>query len=104
MDFKLLPDDALLSMAVDAHPSWIVYAQRSGYDLDNIRGSSRDQGLFVDALFEIGSILVEGHARELKTGAPPRGLQLNLKGDVRMEADTIVMANVRRILLACCFY
>lgn len=49
--------------------------------MDNIRLAdlpnwSRKDG--VDATFELETIVVEGHAREVVTNSPPRGLQVEL--------------------------
>ena len=66
------------------------------HDLDNIRLSdlkpaARLNG--IDAIFELSNIIVEGHAREVKTGAPLRGLQLLLQSG-NTTVDTLVMANL----------
>lgn len=45
--------------------------------------------------FELEHLLVEGHAFDILTGQPPRGLQFNL-GTIANPVmyDTIVMANL----------
>lgn len=66
------------------------------HDLDNIRlsdlkPSARQKG--VEATFELSNIIVEGHARETRSQAPPRGLQLVLS-DGAHSTNTLVMANL----------
>ena len=96
--FEHLPEKPLLSFSIDVPPSWLVNPVDSVYDLDNLMLESlkdRLNGRDVTALYELSSILIEGHARDITTGTAPRGAQviLGTKKDP-MVADTIVMANV----------
>ena len=83
---------------MDTPHAWQAFPKDSIHDLDNIRlsdlkMSARERG--VDALFELSNIIVEGHARETKSGAPPRGLQLLLNNNKGKETvNTLVMANL----------
>ncbi|PWN41129.1 hypothetical protein IE81DRAFT_324849 [Ceraceosorus guamensis] len=101
LQFLGMPEDAVLTMALDTPPSWLPMAAEAVYDLDNIRlrdvpPSGRDAG--VNAIYELKHILLEGHARE--EGVPgarqiPRGLELVLESpDGAVQLDTIVMANL----------
>ena len=68
-------------MAMDVPHAWLAFPSKSIYDLDNIRLSdlsTEDQNQGLQAIFTLESIIVEGHARDMPTGQPPRGLQLIL--------------------------
>ena len=76
---------------------WIVKAISSAHDLDNIKLSSlsgADVARGVIAVYKLRNILVEGHARDVTEGQPPRGLQfvLGTRQDPNL-VDTITMAN-----------
>ncbi|GAA6062062.1 hypothetical protein JCM10212_003560 [Sporobolomyces blumeae] len=100
--FEGVPEDVLLTFGIDAQQSWLAFPHASVHDLDNIRLKdlpewSRDEG--VEAVLELESIIVEGHARDVPSSHPPRGLQLELHrgalGDPQhRKVDTIVMANL----------
>ncbi|KAL9079939.1 MAG: hypothetical protein Q9157_001231 [Trypethelium eluteriae] len=93
--FAGLPADALLTMAMDAPPSWLIAAKESVYDLDNIKLSSIKGSGDVEATYELENILIEGHSRDINSGAPPRGAQLVLGTDKEPDsAGTIIMANI----------
>ena len=93
--FAGLPAEALFTMAMDAPPSWLIAAKDSIYDLDNIKLSSiKGQG-DVEATYQLENILIEGHSRDMNSGAPPRGAQLVLGTDKDPGvAGTIIMANI----------
>ncbi|KAH7129335.1 UDP-glucose:glycoprotein glucosyltransferase-domain-containing protein [Dactylonectria estremocensis] len=90
--FKGLPSEALLTAAMDVPPAWLVAAKDSVQDLDNIKLSSAKGD--IDATYELEHILIEGHSRENKRGAP-KGAQvvLSTAKDPLLE-DTIIMANL----------
>ena len=96
--FRGLPRSSLLTFHMDTPHAWQAFAKESVHDLDNIRlgdlkPAERERG--VDALFELENIIVEGHAREVRSGAPPRGLQLLLSNERSgAQTDTLVMANL----------
>ncbi|GAA5969938.1 hypothetical protein JCM3765_000374 [Sporobolomyces pararoseus] len=100
--FEGIPEDTLLTFAIDAQPSWLAFPRSSVHDLDNLRledlsEPSREQG--VEAVLELESLVVEGHAREMPSSKPPRGLQLELSKQSLTQpqatsVDTIVMANL----------
>lgn len=91
--FKGLPREALLNVALNVPPAWLVSPKVSLYDLDNIKLASTN-GDNVDAIYELEHILIEGHSREGK-GKPPKGAQLALAtGNNPMLTDTTVMANL----------
>ncbi|KAG5458606.1 MAG: UDP-glucose:glycoprotein glucosyltransferase-domain-containing protein [Olpidium bornovanus] len=100
-EFQNVPTDPLLTLGTDVIGPWVVSAVESGHDLDNIRLRSADSKRGVEAVMELENILVEGHARDMTTGGPPRGLQFVLSTRNPPESlsehhlvDTIVMANL----------
>lgn len=92
--FAGLPAEALLTMAMDVPPAWLVAPEDSVHDLDNIKLSSVKSG-DVNAIYKLQSILIEGHSRDVTLNTAPRGAQLVL-GTARdpYSAGTIVMANL----------
>ena len=93
--FDGLPKEALLNLALDVPPAWLVAPKDSIHDLDNIKLSALKEGADVDATYELEHILIEGHSRDVTVGTPPRGVQLLLGTDKNPEfADTIIMANL----------
>ena len=98
LSFRGLPESTLLTLALDVPHAWQAFPKESIHDLDNLRladlkPSARERG--VSAVFQLDNLIVEGHAREGKSGAPPRGLQLDLKNPSTDErTDTLVMANL----------
>lgn len=93
-----MPVDALLTLGLDVPPSWLVTPKVCVFDPDNIQLSSlkdRSRGLDLEATYELRSILIQGHARDITVGGPPKGAQLVLgTGRDPHFADTIVMANL----------
>ena len=93
--FSGLPKDALLNLALDVPPAWLVAPKESVHDLDNIKLSALKEGVDVDAIYELEHILIEGHSRDVTVGPPPRGVQLYLGTEKDPQsADTIIMANL----------
>ncbi|KAL8722657.1 MAG: hypothetical protein Q9225_000889 [Loekoesia sp. 1 TL-2023] len=93
--FEGVPKEALLNLALDVPPAWLVAPKESVYDLDNIKLSALKEGADIDAIYELESILIEGHSRDVTTGPPPRGVQLLLGTEKDPHfADTIIMANL----------
>ncbi|KAG9313493.1 glycosyltransferase family 24 protein [Chiua virens] len=97
--FNGLPIEPIYTLGMDVPPSWLVRPREALYDLDNIQlgklaPEDRIQG--VQALFALDYLVVEGHARELKTVNPPRGVQLQLISvkDGSIIDDTQVVANL----------
>ncbi|KAK4946560.1 killer toxin resistant protein [Elasticomyces elasticus] len=93
--FQRIPKDTLFNLGMVVPPSWLVAPKECIYDLDNIKLSNLPEGESVDALYELEHILIEGHARDVTTGPPPRGVELVL-GTVQEPhfTDTIIMANL----------
>ena len=92
--FERIPRDVLFSFAADVPSSWVVLAIESKTDLDNIRLA--DVSTDVQATLELRNLLIEGHARDMPSGAPPRGLQVELSsiyGNTE-RVGTIVMQNL----------
>lgn len=93
--FSGIPKDTLFNLGMIVPPSWLVAPQESIHDLDNIKLSGLAEGQNVDAIYELEHILIEGHARDVTSGPPPRGVQLLLgTEDEPHFTDTIVMANL----------
>lgn len=93
--FEGVPKEALLNLALDVPPAWLVASKESVHDLDNIKLSAIKDDANIDALYELEHILIEGHSRDVTTGPPPRGVQLLLSTAKHPHfADTIIMANL----------
>lgn len=93
--FDRLPREALLNLALDVPPAWVVAPKESIHDLDNIKLSALKEGANVDAIYGLEHILIEGHSRDVTVGPPPRGVQLHLGTAKDPEfTDTIIMANL----------
>ena len=92
--FDEVPQDTLVSLGMIVPPSWLVAPKESVADLDNIifsPGADQD----IEATYELEYILIEGHARDVTVGPPPRGAQLLLGTEQEPHfTDTIVMANL----------
>ena len=94
-EFHGVPKEALLNLALDVPPAWLVAPKVSIHDLDNIKLSAVKEGTNVDALYQLEHILIEGHSRDVTIGQPPRGVQLLLGTEENPHfADTIIMANL----------
>ncbi|KAF8549596.1 hypothetical protein OG21DRAFT_1515006 [Imleria badia] len=96
--FSGLPLEPIYTLGMDVPPSWLVRPREALYDLDNIqlgKLAPEDQSQGVQALFALDYLVVEGHARELKTVNSPRGVQLQLVStDGSIVDDTQVVANL----------
>ncbi|KAK6378950.1 killer toxin resistant protein [Exophiala oligosperma] len=93
--FQRIPRDILFNLGMTVPPSWLVAPKECTYDLDNIKLSSVADGDNIDAVYELEHILIEGHARDVTTGPPPRGVQLLLGTEQEPHfTDTIIMANL----------
>jgi UDP-glucose:glycoprotein glucosyltransferase len=89
--FTKLPEEPLLTMALDVPNGWIVMPFKSSYDLDNLRPSESRQP--IESTFQLKHILIEGHVTDANTR--PRGLQFVLKApNQSIVDDTITMANL----------
>ncbi|KAK0567058.1 killer toxin resistant protein [Tilletia horrida] len=97
LTFFDMPQQAVLTMGLEAPSAWLTMPEEAIYDLDNIRlkdvpPQERQGG--VSATYEIKHVLIEGHAQS-DGRTPPRGLQLVLESpDGSQQLDTIVMANL----------
>ena len=93
--FEGLPKQALLNLALDVPPAWLVAPKESIHDLDNIKLDAIKSGADINAIYALEHILIEGHSRDMTSGQPPRGVQLLLGTESQHHsADTLVMANV----------
>ncbi|KZT07030.1 glycosyltransferase family 24 protein [Laetiporus sulphureus 93-53] len=96
-EFDGLPIDPIYTLAMDVPQAWLVRPREALHDLDNILLSAlpaHDRAQGVHAVFDLDHLVIEGHARDIRTNAPPRGLQLQLTSHVGTPiADTHVVAN-----------
>ena len=93
--FEGLPREALLNLAMDVPPAWLVAPKESIHDLDNIKLSALKKGVDIEAVYELEHILIEGHSRDVTVGTAPRGVQLLLGTESNPHfADTLIMANL----------
>ncbi|WAR62210.1 hypothetical protein PtB15_14B305 [Puccinia triticina] len=98
VSFQGIPTETLFTLAIDTPPAWLALPHDSIHDLDNIMLSElpaaySSQG--VEAIFQLEHIILAGHAREVPSDIPPRGLQIVLSDLLRnTEVDTIIMANL----------
>ncbi|KAH8978341.1 UDP-glucose:glycoprotein glucosyltransferase-domain-containing protein [Lactarius akahatsu] len=96
--FRDLPIEPIYTLGLDEPSSWVVRPREALYDLDNVQlgvmsGDERQRG--VEAVFELDYIIVGGHAREMGTNSPPRGVQLQLAGHHgRPIDDTLIVENL----------
>lgn len=82
---------------MDVPRSWLVRPRESLHDLDNIQLSALSEAervTGVEAVFSLDYLVIEGHAQDSVTKAPPRGLQLQLSSNSVPIADTQVVANL----------
>ncbi|KAG7094908.1 hypothetical protein E1B28_005714 [Marasmius oreades] len=94
-----LPIEPIYTLAIDTPSSWLVRPREALYDLDNIQlNHLAPEDNNVDAIFELDYLVVEGHARDTNTNAPPRGVQLQLTSGNATDPipidDTQVVANL----------
>ncbi|TFK19735.1 hypothetical protein FA15DRAFT_759842 [Coprinopsis marcescibilis] len=97
--FNNLPIDPIYTLAMDVPASWLVRPKESRYDLDNIQlGQLFPPDTSLSAIFSLDALLIEGHAREVATQSPPRGVQLQVvttsEGRSVPVQDTLVVANL----------
>lgn len=90
--FKDMPTAPLLTVGMHVPPAWLVQAEKSPYDLDNIHLQSAPKGVFAE--FALEYLMLEGRAHE-EDMSPAAGLQLELGAEMNgPKFDTIVMANL----------
>lgn len=98
MTFDDLPMEPIYTLGLDEAHSWLVRPREAAYDLDNIQLSKlapEDREKGISALFQLDYLVIEGHARDHLTNAPPRGLQMQLSTlDGSPVDDTQVVLNM----------
>jgi len=78
--------EPIYTLAMDVPSSWLVRPREARYDLDNIQlGHLSPEHPVVHAGFDLDYLVIEGHARQVNTNGPPRGVQLEL---VRTDRST----------------
>jgi UDP-glucose:glycoprotein glucosyltransferase len=90
--FKDMPTAPVLTVGMHVPPAWMVQAEKSPYDLDNIHLESAPKGVFAE--FKLEFLMLEGRAYQ-DSNAPAAGMQLQLGTEATgPQYDTIVMANL----------
>ncbi|PPQ69221.1 hypothetical protein CVT24_000018 [Panaeolus cyanescens] len=94
--FEGIPVDPIYTLAMDVPTSWLVRPNVALYDLDNIQLNKLFPGdTSVEAIFQLDHIVIEGHARDVKLGSAPRGVQLELTSSEGVPIDdTLVVYNL----------
>jgi UDP-glucose:glycoprotein glucosyltransferase len=96
--FSGLPVDPIYTLGMDVPPSWLVRPREAMYDLDNIQMgalSADDRVRGMEAVFDLDFLVVEGHARDPQSNAPPRGVQVQLtNGNGTSVDDTQIVATL----------
>lgn len=91
VDFVNLPESDLFTVSLDSPAKWISVIEKSDVDLDNVKFDNLDV-TEVKSSFTLKSILIEGHAIDVKHAKPPSTplvLQISQHNDSR---DTMVMS------------
>jgi UDP-glucose:glycoprotein glucosyltransferase len=96
--FRGLPVDPIYTLGMDVPPSWLVRPREAMYDLDNIQLgalSVEDRTRGMEAVFDLDFLVIEGHARNPQSNAPPRGVQLQLtNGNATSVDDTQIVVTL----------
>ena len=90
--------DPIYTLATDVPQAWLIRPREAPHDLDNIQLYTippKDRASGIHAIFGLDYLVIEGHARDMLTSSPPRGLQLQLTtNSSTVIADTQVVANL----------
>lgn len=94
--FADLPVEPLYTLGVETTNAWHVTVREANMDLDNILLTSLKEETSVSVLYELESILIEGHCIDSANKQPPRGLEFEIAtiGNHTETKDTLVMANL----------
>ncbi|CAK7909602.1 killer toxin-resistance protein 5 [[Candida] anglica] len=94
-NFTTLPQDTLLTADLETPMKWIPIIKDTpiGVDADNIQLTKYDLGP-TRGTYELKSILIEGFARETKSGLSPDGLALEVRNTAGKVSDTNVMSSL----------
>lgn len=93
--FAELPIDPLYTLGVETTNAWHVTVREANMDLDNILLPSLKEESGVSAVYELESILLEGHCLDSTNKSPPRGLEFEIATPSNhSQKDTLVMANL----------
>ncbi|RMD39831.1 hypothetical protein DV735_g5294, partial [Chaetothyriales sp. CBS 134920] len=93
--FTSVPTDTLFNLGLVLPPSWLVSSEEANADPDNIKFNPAGNDADVEVVYKLDHILIEGHARDVTAGPPPRGVQLLLGTTEQAHVtDTIIMANL----------
>ena len=95
--FTGLPPSRTLTLGAHVPDAWLIRAVDAPYDLDNLRLEDLGAARGFSAAFELEHLLVTGHASEVGSRSPPRGMQLTLTAtppSLAPPVGTIVMSNL----------
>ncbi|GMM35601.1 Kre5 protein [Saccharomycopsis crataegensis] len=92
--FQKVPEETLFTLDIDTPHSWIALAKESKYDLDNIKLDLTEEK-YVNGVFELENLIIEGYSQIQNTVIPPHGVQLELHSteSEAIYSDTAIMAN-----------
>lgn len=88
------PNNVLLTTDLDLPTNWIATLKSVPYgiDMDNFLSEGDDE---INISYELKLLLVEGFARDTRTGKPPSGLALEIEStDPSIKKDSTVMASL----------
>lgn len=93
LSFNHLPQQAVLTVAVEPPRAWFVSSYTTNYDMDNVilNNVKGTYDLFTE--YELKNLIVEGSCID-EEERPPQGLKLILSNDNGVLVDTLVMANL----------
>ena len=91
--FLDLPRSPLLNLLMDTPHVWIIEPIKSEHDLDNL--DMKSDSNFIQAIFKLSNILLEGHCWLHSSNEPVPGIQFSL-GTLSepKKFDSLVMANL----------
>lgn len=93
LSFNRLPQESVLTVALEPPRAWFVSSHATNYDMDNVilDNVSGNNDLFTE--YELKNLIVEGSCID-ELERPPQGLKLILSNDGGISVDTLVMANL----------
>lgn len=88
--FESIPSDVTYSTELDVPHKWIIVPQMSSIDLNNIYFNNHHS---VNIKYSLKNILIEGYARDIRTGKAPDGLIFRAFNK-NYSTDTSVMTSL----------
>lgn len=94
VSFRRVPQDSVLTVAVEPPRAWFVGSYSTNYDMDNVILNSLPETTGdMYSEYQLRNLIVEGSCID-EMEAPPQGLKLIIENDSGTSADTLVMANL----------